>query len=343
MSGQGEGQMASPTLVVHHEASADGHDRLGRMAALGQDPKWRKAPYLHSPAGDKYWVYIDGANHMSFTGRLGDLIGGIRRTGDDRPQPDARRSGTSSRVIEHVLGRLPEGMPTRRSTLSVRRHPKESHVGVEYERRTSHALAFTSSNPSLAPEGDAQPWPRSSPLSFTRSAISPRPPPTSLDAEARPADGLRSRAVLRARQDRTSGVGEDPSGRRTHLLRHARAVRSDEERDAGGHRRAQALGLQVHRRRRVLPEESDSCGLAWLRDDYSELAQKVQRLRRQIGYHNHSHELASFEGDKTALQMLLDELDKSVWWEIDTYWIQHGGADPIEWIRKVSGRIPACT
>jgi len=85
------------------------------------------------------------------------------------------------------------------------------------------------------------------------------------------------------------------------------------------------------------PTAADWHGFA---NDYSELAQKFKGSGVEIGYHNHSHELAKFEGDKTALQMLLDELDKSVWWEIDTYWIQHGGADPIEWIRKVSGRIP---
>ncbi len=38
--------------------------------------------------------------------------------------------------------------------------------------------------------------------------------------------------------------------------------------------------------------------------------------------------------------MLLTELDKSVWFEIDTYWITHGGGDPAAWIDKVAGRIP---
>ena len=60
----------------------------------------------------------------------------------------------------------------------------------------------------------------------------------------------------------------------------------------------------------------------------------------EIGYHNHSHELARFEGRKTALHMLLEDLDESVWWEIDTYWITHGGGDPAQWIDKVRGRIP---
>jgi sugar phosphate isomerase/epimerase len=59
----------------------------------------------------------------------------------------------------------------------------------------------------------------------------------------------------------------------------------------------------------------------------------------QLGYHNHNHELAMF-GGKTALQTLLDDLDRSIWFEIDTYWIQAGGADPAQWIDKVSGRIP---
>ena len=26
--------------------------------------------------------------------------------------------------------------------------------------------------------------------------------------------------------------------------------------------------------------------------------------------------------------------------EIDTYWIQHGGGDPASWIRKLKGRLP---
>jgi sugar phosphate isomerase/epimerase len=74
--------------------------------------------------------------------------------------------------------------------------------------------------------------------------------------------------------------------------------------------------------------------------DYSEVARKFAGSGVSIGYHNHSHELAKFDG-KPALQILLDNLDKSVWMEIDTYWITHGGGDPIQWINKCAGRIPA--
>jgi sugar phosphate isomerase/epimerase len=58
-----------------------------------------------------------------------------------------------------------------------------------------------------------------------------------------------------------------------------------------------------------------------------------------IGYHNHSHELARFDG-QTALELLIDRLHQSVWLEIDTYWIAHGGGDPAAWIDAVAGRIP---
>jgi sugar phosphate isomerase/epimerase len=73
--------------------------------------------------------------------------------------------------------------------------------------------------------------------------------------------------------------------------------------------------------------------------DYNAIAKKFAGSDLSLGYHNHSHELGQFDV-KTAMQILLDDLDPSVWFEIDTYWIAHGGGDPTAWINKVSGRIP---
>jgi sugar phosphate isomerase/epimerase len=72
---------------------------------------------------------------------------------------------------------------------------------------------------------------------------------------------------------------------------------------------------------------------------YNAVARKFAGSALSLGYHNHSHELARFDGT-TALQLLLDKLDPSIWFEIDTYWITHGGGDPIQWIGKCKGRIP---
>jgi predicted dienelactone hydrolase len=83
LSGQGEGQMGFgegswtglkiPLLVM-----TGSKDR----GARGQDPKWRKAPFANSPAGQKYWVFIDGATHMSFSGRDSNnaILGVIERS-----------------------------------------------------------------------------------------------------------------------------------------------------------------------------------------------------------------------------------------------------------------------
>ncbi|MEX0745196.1 MAG: sugar phosphate isomerase/epimerase, partial [Phycisphaeraceae bacterium] len=82
--------------------------------------------------------------------------------------------------------------------------------------------------------------------------------------------------------------------------------------------------------------------------DYNAIGPKLAAQGLRVGYHNHSHELAQFDYDPASvdpnnipLQMLLDQLDDSIWFEIDTYWIAHGGGDPAQWIRKCKGRIPA--
>lgn len=75
---------------------------------------------------------------------------------------------------------------------------------------------------------------------------------------------------------------------------------------------------------------------------YSEIAQKLAEHGLKVGYHNHSRELARVvDRDRRILDILIEETSPSVWFEIDTYWIAHGGGDPAAWIQKVSGRCPA--
>ena len=59
-----------------------------------------------------------------------------------------------------------------------------------------------------------------------------------------------------------------------------------------------------------------------------------------FSYHNHSFEFVQF-GGRTGLALLIEETDpRYVQLELDTYWIQHGGGDPVAWIERVSGRMP---
>jgi sugar phosphate isomerase/epimerase len=57
-------------------------------------------------------------------------------------------------------------------------------------------------------------------------------------------------------------------------------------------------------------------------------------------YHNHSFEFEKFDG-KSGFDIFYEaanpELVKA---ELDVYWIQHGGDDPVETIRRFAGRCP---
>jgi sugar phosphate isomerase/epimerase len=85
----------------------------------------------------------------------------------------------------------------------------------------------------------------------------------------------------------------------------------------------------------------DATRQTWLdfADRFNAIAEAYAGSGLAVGYHNHSHELARFDG-QTALGVLIERLGKSVWLEIDTYWIAHGGGDPAAWIDAVAGRIP---
>ena len=58
-----------------------------------------------------------------------------------------------------------------------------------------------------------------------------------------------------------------------------------------------------------------------------------------FNYHNHSFELEKFAG-KTGLDTLFEESDPEVFsFEVDTYWIQHGGGNPVSWLRQLKDRM----
>jgi sugar phosphate isomerase/epimerase len=74
--------------------------------------------------------------------------------------------------------------------------------------------------------------------------------------------------------------------------------------------------------------------------DASEVAKKLSAGGLAFSYHNHSFEFEKF-GDKVGADILVTESDPTCFnMEIDTYWVQHGGGDPADWVRKCKGRIP---
>lgn len=82
------------------------------------------------------------------------------------------------------------------------------------------------------------------------------------------------------------------------------------------------------------------------REGYAQFAAKATEIGRRLKsaglqfiYHNHNFEFVKFNGT-TGMDILIEETDPdAVDFELDVYWVQAGGADPVDWIRKVNGRM----
>ena len=81
-------------------------------------------------------------------------------------------------------------------------------------------------------------------------------------------------------------------------------------------------------------------GLKRFLDELGPVSEKLLQEGIDFSYHNHNHELVRY-GNKTWLAMLYEQASpEQLKAEIDVYWIQAGGGDPVAWIKKCSGRQP---
>jgi sugar phosphate isomerase/epimerase len=60
----------------------------------------------------------------------------------------------------------------------------------------------------------------------------------------------------------------------------------------------------------------------------------------QFGLHNHWWEFRNKVGKKVVYEVLLDRLDKDIFFEIDTYWVKVAGHDPAAIVKKFGKRAP---
>ncbi len=59
----------------------------------------------------------------------------------------------------------------------------------------------------------------------------------------------------------------------------------------------------------------------------------------RISYHNHSFEFKPLEGGKTGFDVLTEDLSKDAFFELDLFWVKVGGVEPLELMKKLTGRI----
>ena len=68
--------------------------------------------------------------------------------------------------------------------------------------------------------------------------------------------------------------------------------------------------------------------------------EKMARAGQVLTYHNHAHEFYKFQG-KPLLDYIYDKSNpRYLQGEIDTYWVQAGGGNPVDWCKKLKGRLP---
>jgi len=82
---------------------------------------------------------------------------------------------------------------------------------------------------------------------------------------------------------------------------------------------------------------------------YRRFAHEAEEIGRRLAdagmtfsYHHHGFEFERFPGTPgTALEIIFGETEpRYVQAELDTYWIQYGGGDPVWWIRRMERRMP---
>jgi sugar phosphate isomerase/epimerase len=77
-----------------------------------------------------------------------------------------------------------------------------------------------------------------------------------------------------------------------------------------------------------------------LTDKLNRAGEKCHALGINFCYHNHAFEFEPMEGT-TGFQVMMDRLDKNLCtFELDCFWVSVAGHDPVELLKKLTGRVP---
>ncbi|GAB4095996.1 sugar phosphate isomerase/epimerase [Brachybacterium horti] len=88
------------------------------------------------------------------------------------------------------------------------------------------------------------------------------------------------------------------------------------------------------------PEDwKDEAGVASIAQRLNQRAQQAAAEGIRVGYHNHAFEVSSRIGDRSALEVLAEQLDPEVVLEVDTYWAAVGGADVPALLSALGDRV----
>lgn len=81
-------------------------------------------------------------------------------------------------------------------------------------------------------------------------------------------------------------------------------------------------------------------------DDYRKVAGHANKAAAlagkagiQLAYHNHAFEFEPKTGGRTGFDVLMSEFSPEMQFEIDVFWVKVGGVEPLDLMKKLTGRI----
>ncbi len=90
-----------------------------------------------------------------------------------------------------------------------------------------------------------------------------------------------------------------------------------------------------------MPEEYRGDRESWLRTAaiMEDLGDRCRQRDVRLSYHNHSFEFERFDGTYGLDLLYQNTSSENLYAEIDTYWVQHGGEDPVDYINTYADRM----
>lgn len=88
-------------------------------------------------------------------------------------------------------------------------------------------------------------------------------------------------------------------------------------------------------------ESKDDANYDHFMKTFVPVAEKIHAGGKYFMYHNHDQEFKKL-GSQIVLEKLAQDIPAELMgFTVDTFWVQAGGGDPAQWIKRLSGRVPA--
>ncbi|MFP4145122.1 MAG: sugar phosphate isomerase/epimerase family protein [Phycisphaeraceae bacterium] len=103
---------------------------------------------------------------------------------------------------------------------------------------------------------------------------------------------------------------------------------------------AKTLGCEMLVCPWLAPEMRNAEGFKRLADLLNQFQPEVEAAGLELVHHNHDFEIAPLDGT-TGMDIVMENVSDKVGFELDLCWVARAGGDPMHWVEKLAGRLPA--